>query len=146
MKCEHCPVAEGRACLGKTEPFAFFCDWAVSDESHKIRHVSARSAVAEGKPLDPHPSVTYVDPADKLPVRETPLVTGATANPYRDLLCLIESCDYRGEPIGCGCGGQIATWHCGAGRGSFTSRPFEVSLGECLECLKATEPTPEPSS
>ncbi len=60
MKCEHCPVAADRECLGKTEPFTYFCEWASGDDGQKRRHIAARSAIAEGRPLDPIPRLTSV--------------------------------------------------------------------------------------
>lgn len=74
-------------------------------------------------------TVKYVAPGSRKP-REKGSAWGTE---------LVQACDYRGEMLqgadktNCGC---LRTWHCGAGRGSFKSNPFEVALGECLRCVK----------
>lgn len=93
--------------------------------SYHPRYVSLVIAMATGGTLAPESpsSRPILSPAPSPPA----------ANPHMERLHLIYSCDYRGEPIGCGCN---RTNHCGLGRGTFRSSPYEVSLSECMACIK----------
>ena len=54
MRCDQCPVAAGRPCLGESGgAFAYMCEFAAGSDPVKRRHVVDRSAIAEAPPAAP---------------------------------------------------------------------------------------------
>ncbi len=52
MKCDYCPIKGDSSCLGRTESFSFFCEQAEAGDERHLRHIVARSAIADGQSQD----------------------------------------------------------------------------------------------
>lgn len=112
-RCAHCPTPN---CLGSTEMFAYFCDWAASEDFVKRLHVANRSAIATGNPLTPI----------------SPLVGERRRRQFE----AVSACPHRGsvlphtEQPECGCRAELT--ECRARRGA---NPGKVTLQDCLDCV-----------
>lgn len=100
IRCASCPCAPGVECLSTRPEFAYFCDWARSNDPVRRAHVAGRSALgllpatARGQSTLPPPALSETDLLRTMTCPWQRLSSCACGKPYE---CALSGLKRRAE-------------------------------------------------